>query len=383
MRMVMEPTRRLCAGFLLILLSLGAIPVESAQRLDPVSGDDAKFKVTVVAQGLKHPWSMAFLPDGRILVTERSGVLRLIVNGQLMPQGIEGLPAITAQGQGGLLDVALHPNYSKNGWLYLTYVAAGPRGMGTELARARIKNNRLIDLQVLFQMQPKTWSGRHFGSRIAFDRAGFLYLTVGDRGNRLRAQDLADHAGSVIRLHDDGRVPDSNPFVGHQSVNPEIFSYGHRNPQGMALHPKTGEIWLHEHGPQGGDELNRILLGSNFGWPVITYGVNYGFGTKIGKGTRQKGMRQPEYYWVPSIAPSGMTFYQGERFPDWQGDLFIGSLKFQLLVHLEMDRGLVVNETRYLEGELGRVRDVRAGPDGYLYLLTDALDGELVRLEPK
>ncbi len=365
-----------------LMVVLGS-PVNSAQKLSPLVGDDSEFRVVTITQGLQHPWGLAFLPTGEILVTERPGRLRVVSKGQLEPQPVLGLPEITAKGQGGLLDVALHPNYKKNGWIYLSYSGTGPGGLGTELARGRLKGRQLVDLEVLFRLLPKSTASHHFGSRILFDQQGFLYLTTGDRGDRPRAQNRSDHAGSVIRLHDDGRVPPDNPFYGHDGARADIFSYGHRNPQGLALHPVTGAIWLHEHGPQGGDELNRIQAGVNYGWPVITYGVNYGFGTKIGEGSHKEGMRQPEYYWVPSIAPSGMTFYNGSEFPQWQGDLFIGSLKFKLLTRLQMEQGSVVKESRYLIGKLGRIRDVRTGPDGYLYLLTDAINGTLVRLEPR
>jgi glucose/arabinose dehydrogenase len=325
---------------------------------------------------------MAFLPDGRILVTERPGRLRLVVDGKLDPTPVAGLPEITARGQGGLLDVALHPEYESNGWIYLSYVARDEGGMGTEVVRARLKERRLEERELLFRLQPKSRAGRHFGSRLVFDREGYLFITVGDRGQRERAQMLSDHAGSVIRLHDDGRIPKDNPFVDVAGARPEIFSYGHRNPQGAALHPETGVLWIHEHGPQGGDELNRIFAGVNYGWPVITYGKEYVTGWDIGEGTHKEGMAQPVHHWAPSIAPSGMAFYTGDRFPGWQGNLFVGALKFQLLARLELQGNRVVKEERYLKGRIGRIRDVRSGPDGYLYLLTDEQDGRLIRLEP-
>lgn len=343
---------------------------------------DEPFTTYVVASGLEHPWGVAFLPDSRILVTERPGRLRLIENGRLNPKPIKGLPDITAVGQGGLLDIILHPDYEKNGWLYFSYSASGAGGIGTEVARARLDGMKLKDVQVLFRMQPKSSGGRHFGSRLVIDGDNYLYISVGDRGERPRAQRLDDHAGSIIRLHDDGRVPKDNPFVDRKDAKPEIYSYGHRNPQGLTLHPHTGAVWQHEHGPQGGDELNLIQKGRNYGWPVITYGVNYVIGTKIGEGTHKEGMEQPLYYWDPSIAPSGMDFYTGDKWPQWRGNLFIGALKFELLVRLELDGTKVVRETRLLEGELGRIRDVRTGPDGYLYLLTDQENGKLVRLMP-
>ena len=354
----------------------------AAQTLKPTVGSDEGFRIVEIADDLQHPWGLAFLPDGRILVTERPGRLRIIENGRLNPRPVSGLPEITASGQGGLLDVAIHPNYRDNGWIYFSFVGSGKGGMGTEVARARLEGNRLKDLQLLFRMEHKSRTSRHFGSRLAFDGDGYLYISLGDRGDRPRAQRLIDHAGSVIRLHDDGRVPADNPFITRKGARPEIYSYGHRNIQGMALHPETGEVWTHEHGPQGGDEINIVRPGLNYGWPVITYGVNYGIGTRIGEGTRKPGMEQPLYYWVPSIAPSGMAFYTGDKFPQWRGSLFVGSLKFDLLARLTLKGSQVVGEERLLRNSLGRIRDVKEGPDGYLYLLIDAWDGSMVRIVP-
>ncbi len=366
---------------MILLLWLWPLWSHSSQRLQPVTVDFAG-RIVTLAQGLEHPWSMAFLPDGRILVTERSGRLRLVENGRLASQPISGLPNIISVGQGGLLDVVLHPDYQKTGWIYLSYSAPGPAGMGTEVARARLAGNRLQDLEVIFRLERKSPTAHHFGSRLTFDRAGYLYISIGDRGERPRAQMLHDHAGSIIRIHDDGRIPADNPFTSRSDAKPEIFSYGHRNPQGMALHPTTGQLWIHEHGPQGGDELNIIHKGRNYGWPIITYGVNYVSGTTIGEGVSKPGMEQPDYYWIPSIAPSGMAFYTGDKFHQWRDSLFIGSLKFRLLTRLVLDGSSVIREERLLRDELGRIRDVRTGPDGYLYLLTDAANGKLVRLEP-
>jgi len=339
--------------------------------------------VTVVA-GLDHPWSVAFLPDGRILVTERPGRLRLVgTDGKLAPRPIDGLPANLAEhGQGGLLDVALHPRFAENGWVYLSYAARDGSGVGTEVARGKLAGDRLTEMQTLFRMQPKSGGGRHFGSRLVFGRDGYLFITLGDRGEQDRAQRLDDHAGKIVRLHDDGRVPADNPFAQRAGARPEIWSLGNRNVQGAALHPRTGALWAHEHGPQGGDEVNVILAGANYGWPVITHGANYGTGTKIGEGTAKPGMAQPILYWVPSIAPSGMAFYDGERFARWKGDLFVGALRDRMLVRLRLDGERVVREERIFIGTLGRIRDVRAGPDGLLYLLTDESDGKLIRLEP-
>ncbi len=345
--------------------------------------DEHAFRVVTLVEGLEHPWSLAFLPDGRMLVTERPGRLRIIAHGKLDPKPIEGLPAVVEQGQGGLFDIVLHPGFQKNRLVYFAFNARGGGGAtGTELARGRLVGNRLESVQVLFRQDPKGRGGLHFGGRIVFDRAGYLYLTLGERGDRDRAQRPGDHAGSVIRLHDDGRVPADNPFVGKAGWKPEKYDLGHRNMQGAALHPQTGALWTHEHGPQGGDEVNIIRPGVNYGWPVITYGVNYVTGTKIGEGTQKAGMAQPLYYWVPSIAPSGMAFYSGERFPRWKGDLFVGALRDRMLVRLRLEGEKVLKEERLLKGVLGRIRDVRNGPDGYLYLLTDESNGVLARLEP-
>ncbi|NNJ91170.1 MAG: PQQ-dependent sugar dehydrogenase [Gammaproteobacteria bacterium] len=340
------------------------------------------FNIRVLAQGLNHPWSMAFLPDGSMLVTERSGKLRLLNKAFSADTLIKGLPSIRAMGQGGLLDVAIHPDYRNNGWIYFSYSGPDKADFSTEVGRARLQGDTLIDWQTLFKLMPKSNSSYHFGSRLVFGRQGDLYITLGDRGDRYRAQKLHDHAGSVIRLHDDGRVPEDNPFTAQKEARAEIYSYGHRNLQGAALHPVSGRLWTHEHGPQGGDELNMIQAGANYGWPVISYGEEYGTDTPVGEGTHKPGMQQPLHYWVPSIAPSGMAFYTGDRFPQWKGSLFIGSLKFRLLVRLELDGDKVIKEERLLKDKLGRIRDVRNGPDGYLYLLTDAANGKLVRLEP-
>ena len=340
------------------------------------------FRVVKLVEGLDYPWSLAFLPDGRMLVTERAGRLRVISGKTLDPNPVAGVPQVAQHGQGGLHDVVLHPDFQKNGLVYLAYAARGDDGVGTELARGRFVDKRLENVQVLFRQSPKGSTGRHFGGRIVFDRQGFVYLTLGDRGEMERAQLPNDHAGSVIRLHDDGRVPKDNPFVGRAGWKPEKYTLGNRNMQGAALHPQTGMLWTHEHGPQGGDEVNVIRAGVNYGWPVITYGVQYVIGTRIGEGTHKEGMAQPLHKWVPSIAPSGMAFYTGERFPQWKGSLFVGALRDQMLVRLELDGEKVVKEERRLRGVLGRIRDVRAGPDGYLYVLTDSSNGVLARLEP-
>jgi glucose/arabinose dehydrogenase len=348
----------------------------------PLCAAAQDFRVVTLVQGLEHPWSLAFLPDGRMLVTERPGRLNL-VSTRLERTRVAGVPGVYASGQGGLLDVALHPRFVENGIVYLSFAEPGAGGAGTALARARLVGDRLDGLKVIFRQEPKTGGGLHFGGRIVFDRQGFLYLTLGERGQMDRAQRADNHHGSVIRLHDDGRVPSDNPFAASAGWKPEKLDLGHRNQQGAALDPRTGLLWTHEHGPQGGDEINVIRPGTNYGWPVITYGANYGSGTKIGEGTAKPGMAQPIYYWVPSIAPSGMAFYTGDRFPKWKGNLFVGALAAQALLRLELDGEKVVKEERLLKGQLGRIRDVRAGPDGLIYLLTDEDRGVLARLEPR
>jgi glucose/arabinose dehydrogenase len=342
-----------------------------------------RFRLTILTAGLEHPWGLAFLPDGRMLVSERPGRLRLVdASGRLDPEAVGGLPPVAAVGQGGLLDVVLHPRYRDNGWIYLSYVGAGSGGYSTEVLRARLQGKTLSDVQVLFRMRPRSGGGRHFGSRLVFDRQGFLFITLGDRGDQQRAQHLDDHAGSVIRLHDDGRIPADNPFVGQAGALPEKFTVGNRNIQGAALHPQTGALWTHEHGPQGGDEMNVIAAGANYGWPVITFGRNYGTGTSIGEGTAKPGMAQPVHQWTPSIAPSGMAFYTGDRFPAWRGDLFVGALRDQMLLRLTLEGSRVVHQEQLLKAAIGRIRDVRNGPDGFLYLLTDSPRGVIARLEP-
>ena len=334
----------------------------------------------VIATDLKHPWSIDWLNAETALVTERDGRLIAIH----LPTGakteILGVPPVVASGQGGLFDVRVRRDQDIL-WVYLSLAGAHPDGgTGTELWRAQLRGQRLEQPERLFRMNKGGSSGRHFGGRIVLDQ-DHVYLTIGDRGEQDRSQDLSDHAGSIIRLHLDGRIPDDNPFRTQLDTLPEIYSYGHRNPQGAALHPETGALWTHEHGPQGGDEINRIVAGRNYGWPIITYGRNYGLGTPIGEGTEKDGMEQPQLYWDPSIAPSGMTFYQGTAIPEWQGSWFVGALKAQMLVQLNQGDGLMRQVARLFRGELGRIRDVREGPDGALYLLTDAGRGQLIRLD--
>ena len=374
------PSRSL---FLLLLCSLACQSTWAQERSSIINSEKQSFRVATLLTGLENPWSVAFLPDGRMLITERAGRLRLVSQDfKLESKPIDGLPEVSPQGQGGLFDVVLHPQYAQNGWVYWAYNAPGAGGWGTALARGKLQGHRMTDVQVLFSMQPKTRSSFHFGGRIVFDQAGFLYLTLGDRGDKDRAQKLDDHAGSVIRLHDDGRVPANNPFVNRAGAMAEKWTLGNRNIQGAALHPQTGELGSHEHGPQGGDEVNVMRSGLNYGWPIITYGVNYGLGTKIGEGQAKPGMVQPLHVWVPSIAPSGMAFVSGTQFPQWQGNLLVGALRGQMLVRLSLDGEKVLGEERLLQGRGWRIRDVRMGPDGLVYLLTDEAQGSLLRLEP-
>ena len=366
-------------------LSLALLPFSELRlaQADTYAVQSAKhvFHVNKVLDGLENPWSMAFLPDGRMLITERAGRLRLVTKSfQLHPTPIAGLPKIKAAGQGGLFDVAIHPDYAANGWIYWAYNEPGAGGWGTALARGKLQGTQMTSVEVLFSMRPKSRKNQHFGGRIVFDTRGFVYLTLGDRGDRDRAQKMDDHAGSVIRLHEDGRVPEDNPFVKLKGALPEKWTLGNRNIQGAALHPQTGKLWTHEHGPQGGDEVNLMSAGKNYGWPVVTHGANYGLGTKIGEGQTKAGMAQALKIWVPSIAPSGMAFVNSQEFPEWSGNLLVGSLRAQTLVRLELDGDAVVGEERLLVGQIGRIRDVRVAEDGLIYLLTDAPNGALFQL---
>lgn len=340
-----------------------------------------RFRVNTLVRGLDHPWGLAFLPGGDMLITERPGRLLRIDGKSFQRRSVKGLPAIAAVGQGGLLDVTLHPGFDSNQLIYFSFTGDDD-GVGTEVARGRLAGDALENVEIIFRALPKSGGGRHFGSRLLFDTNGHLLITLGERGDRPRAQDIGDHAGSVIRINDDGSVPADNPFATTPEARPEIYTYGNRNVQGIALDPVSGLVWAHEHGPQGGDEVNVLVAGRNYGWPVITYGRNYVTGTKIGEGTHKQGMEQPRHYWTPSIAPSGMTLYTGDKFPAWRGNLFVGALKYRLLVRLEERDQNIVHEERMLEDVLGRIRDVRTGPDGYIYLLTDQDDGVLARLEP-
>ena len=355
--------------------------ISAAALAQDVQSEKARFRVVTVASGLDRPWALAFLPDGRLLVTEKPGRMRFVARDGTLSPPLAGVPAVAAQGQGGLLDVIVDREFATNRMITFCYAEPGAGGAGTAVARARLGENRLEDVTVIFRQQPKVAGGLHFGCRIVPARDGLLYVTLGERYNRDRAQDLAAHLGKVIRIRPDGTVPPDNPFVNRAGALPEIWSFGHRNPQGAALHPQTGKLWLHEHGARGGDEINIPEAGKNYGWPVITHGIDYS-GAPIGIGKAAPGMEQPRYFWVPSIAPSGMAFYTGDAFPAWKGNLFVGALAGQRLVRLELDGDSVKHEERLLGDLRERIRDVRAGPNGLIYLLTDNAHGSVLRLEP-
>ncbi len=350
------------------------------------------YRVVTVVDGLVQPWSIAFLPDGDMLVTERPGRLRIVRQGRLLPDPVGGVPAVFHSSQGGLLEVLPHPSFASNRLIYLTYSKPGADDSQarTAVIRGRLEGDRLTGVEQIFEAIAR---GRnHFSGKLAFDRDGFLFVTLGDRqvapeGNldAHPAQDLSNHHGKIVRLHDDGRVPSDNPFVNRAGARPDIWSYGHRNAQGLAVHPDTGDIWTNEHGPQGGDELNRIQPGRNYGWPVIGFGVNYQTGLAIHAGTHRQGMEQPAHVWVPSIGISGLMIYTGDRFPEWRGNLFVGGMAAQQLVRLVLDDQQRVVSQETLVQRKGRIRDVRQGPDGYVYLVTDDREGAptpILRLEP-
>jgi glucose/arabinose dehydrogenase len=347
-----------------------------------------RIRVSVVASGLANPWSLAFLPDGDLLVTERAGRLRVVRKGVLDPQPISGVPAVQTTALGGLLEVALHPKFAENRVVYLTYTKANEKKQTTTaLARGRFDGRALAEVREIFVANNWSTSATNFGGRIAFDRAGLLYLTIGERQEQDRAQNPADHGGKVLRLRDDGTVPPDNPFVGRSGYQPEIFSLGHRSPQGLAMHPETGAIWENEHGPLGGDEVNIILPGRNYGWPLVTFGTDYD-GKKISDATWRADLEPPLMYWVPSIAISGMSFYTGDRFPEWKGNAFVGALfegRTRATGHVQritFIEGRPIQREPILTDLHQRIRDVRPGLDGLLYVLTDENPGVLLRVEP-
>lgn len=334
----------------------------------------------IIVPKLQNPWGFIFLPDGSILINEKSGKMILFKENKKIE--ISNLPKIEVLGQGGLMDIELHPNYKENGWLYISYASSNDEnnGANTTILRGKVKNNALTDQEVLYKATPNTTAGQHFGSRIEFDNQNYLYFSIGERGERdINPQDITRDGGKIYRLHDDGSIPEDNPFANTPNAKKAIFSYGHRNPQGMTKHPETGEIWTHEHGPRGGDEINIIKPGKNYGWPKTTYGINY-HGTKITDKTSLPGMEQPIHYWDPSIAPSGMTFINSNIYPNWNGNLLVGSLKFQYLDRCVLKDNKVILEEKLLDG-IGRVRSVVQGPDGYIYVGIENVG--IVKIIPK
>ncbi|MEX0900983.1 MAG: PQQ-dependent sugar dehydrogenase [Gammaproteobacteria bacterium] len=364
---------------LLLAISISIAALPACTFADDPSPASPRVSVITVAGGLEHPWSVAFLPGGDLLVTERPGRLRLVRDGALVGQPVAGTPAVVAQNQGGLLDVVLHPAFAENGFVYLTYAAACEDGATTAVGRGVWKDGALEGFTELFRADACAPGGRHHGSRLVFDRDGYLFMTVGERGRPDWAQDKANNAGATLRLHDDGTIPDDNPFVGRDGHDAN-WTWGNRNPQGMAVHPATGEIWQHEHGPRGGDEINIVRKGANYGWPQVTFGREYSGATITEVRTRDD-IEPPLKQWTPSIAPSGLAIYGGGAFPEWRHDLFVGALSHQHLARVRFEEGREVASEKLLEG-IGRVRDVKVGPDGFIYLAIDARDGRVVRLEP-
>lgn len=359
-------------------------PAFPGQTRAPKKTANVQFQTQVVASGLEHPWSLAFLPDGRMLVTEKPGRMRIVSADGTVSKPLAGVPKVDARNQGGLLDVVLDPKFETNQRIYFSFSEPREGGNGTAVARARLDGDRLSDVEVIWRMTPTLDSTMHFGSRLVFARDGTLFITTGERSilpGRRQAQDLGSAFGKIIRINPDGSIPKDNPFVDKADALPEIWTYGHRNMQAAALHPETGTLWIVDHGPRGGDEINVIEKGKNYGWPTITYGIEYS-GEPVGEGrTQAPGMEQPIYYWDPVIAPSGMAFYTADLFPEWKGSLFVGGLAPKYVARLTLDGTRVVGEERLLEGH-ARFRDVRVGPDGALYLVTDEDDGEILKLVP-
>jgi glucose/arabinose dehydrogenase len=352
-----------------------------AEKPQTMIVDGKKYRMETIADHLDHPWSMAFLPDGTFLVTERSGQLLKISGDGRQRTAISGLPELSAEDQGGLLDILLDPSFDANGTLFFSYSAQGTGGTGTEVAKARLQGSRLLHLQILFRAIPKTPASKHYGSRLLFTTDGKLLVTLGEKTLMQEAQNLQNHLGSIIRINPDGTVPEDNPFRNTRACKPEIYAYGVRNVQGIARNPRTGDIWFHEHGPLGGDELNILKKGANYGWPAVTYGIDYS-GEIISTKTTAPGIASPVLHWTPCIAPSGMTFYTGNRFPEWKGNLFVGSLVQLHLRRLVLNGNKVVRQQILLRSMNERIRDVRQGPDGFIYLLTDSDNGRLMRIEP-
>ena len=351
-----------------------------AASIDP--GNFSGYEIETVVDGLEVAWGMAFLPDGSILITEQKGDLIHFKDGNKTL--VQGVPKVYHENQGGLLDIELHPNFKENGWIYFSFSSAienQGKGANTAIMRAKLADNKLVDQEILYEATPNTKKGGHFGSRLEFDREGYLYVSIGERQNRdVNPQDITRDNGKIYRFNDDGSIPLDNPFYNTEGAKKAIYSYGHRNPQGMTMHPVTGQIWTHEHGPQGGDEINIIQAGKNYGWPKITYGINYD-DSIITDDTSLPGMEQPLHYWVPSIAPSGMAFVTSDKYPDWKGNLMVGSLKFKYLNRCVIENNIVIKEEKLMENMVGKVRNVRQAPDGYLYVSIEQLG--IVRIIPK
>jgi aldose sugar dehydrogenase len=344
-----------------------------------IQSEKQAFKVDTISNKLKNPWGIAFLPDGRILVTERAGEIRIVKDGELLEQKIQNVPEVYAKGQGGLMDIVLHPNYASNGWIYLSYSKPGTGGGGTVIARAKLQGTFLTNLEELFTALPFTTSGVHFGSRIVFDENNYMFFSSGERGNMSNSQKLDNHLGKILRLHDDGKIPSDNPFVNTSGAKKEIWSYGHRNPQGLVYDLSTKTLWSHEHGPKGGDELNLVQKGKNYGWPVISYGINYD-GSTITELKEKEGMEQPVYQWTPSIAPCGMALVTGNRYPNWKGNILVGALAHTHVARVELSGKTYARQEKLLE-KVGRVRAVVESPDGYIYVATES-PGMLMKLVP-
>lgn len=361
---------------LAIAAVLAAWPAIAQQRIDTQAG---RVSVHIVASGLEHPWGLAFLPDGRMLVTERPGRLRIVSSDGSLSAPLGGLPDIWARGQGGLLDLALAPDFATSRLVYLTFAEPGPGGASTAVARGRLEGDALAGTEVIFRQRPKIDHRNHFGGRLAFAPDGTLFVTLGDRFQFDPAQDVGNHIGAIVRINADGGVPSDNPFIGRVGAQPEIWSYGHRNVQGAAIHPGTGQLWINEHGPRGGDEVNVIRRGGNYGWPLVSWGRHY-HGPNIPDPPTRPDLVAPIHHWSPSIAPSGMAFYTGDAFPSWRGNVFVGALVAEALIRLTLDGERVTGEERIGLG--ARIRDIRQGPDGLLYVLTDESDGRVLRLSP-
>ena len=366
--------------YILSFISILACAQKNKTKVEVEAAITVNYTTEVVVPDLHIPWGLAFLPDGALLITEKSGQLIHFKNG--IKTDIKGLPEIRVLGQGGLLEIAVDPNYANNGWIYLTYASPTGKGKGanTALIRSKLTDDQLTNIQQLYKASPNTNRGQHFGSRIAFDNDGYLYFSIGDRGNRNEnPQDITRDCGKIYRIHTDGRIPADNPFVTAPNAQKAIYSYGHRNPQGMVKHPETGAIWIHEHGPRGGDEINIIQTGKNYGWPKVSHGVNYS-GTKFTDYTSLPGMESPLFHWTPSIAPSGMAFVTSNKYPNWIGNLLVGSLKFQYLERLVLQNNRVIQREKLLDG-MGRIRNIKQGIDGYLYVAIEGVG--IVKIVPK